>query len=99
MVMLPHLEECIKILFVSVNRCSVSLVSLHLMAQCKRRSVQKRPSEGRPAPLVLSEESFRLLESATENFFFFFAFTNLMCPGMKIIQLFAPFISAFRLDK
>lgn len=97
MVMLPHLEECIKILFVSVNRCSVSLVSLHLMAQCKRRSVQKRPSEGRPAPLVLSEESSRLLESATENFFF--AFTNLMCSGMKIIQLFAPFISAFRLDK
>lgn len=71
MVMLPHLEECIKILFVSVNRCSVSLVSLHLMAQCKRRSVQKRPSEGRPAPLVLSEESSRLLESATDNFFFF----------------------------
>lgn len=32
MVMLPHLEECIKILFVNVNRCSVSLVSLHLMA-------------------------------------------------------------------
>lgn len=32
MVMLPHLEECIKILFVNVNCCSVSLVSLHLMA-------------------------------------------------------------------
>lgn len=32
MVMLPYLEECIKILFVSVNRSSVSLVSLHLMA-------------------------------------------------------------------
>lgn len=32
MVMLPHLEECIKILFVNVNRCSVSLLSLHLTA-------------------------------------------------------------------
>jgi len=32
MVMLPHLEECIKILFVYVKRGSVSLLSLHLLA-------------------------------------------------------------------
>lgn len=42
MVMLPHLEECIKILFVNVNRCSVSLVSLHLTASVQ---VQKCSEE------------------------------------------------------
>lgn len=82
MVMLPHLEKCIKILFVSVNRCSVSLVSLHLMAQCEHRSVQRRPREGRPAPLVLSEEISRLPKSATDNFF---VFTSLMCLGVKVV--------------
>lgn len=41
MVMLPHLEECIKILFVSVNRSSVSLVSLHLMASVQAQKCSK----------------------------------------------------------
>lgn len=41
MVMLPYLEECIKILFVSVNRSSVSLVSLHLMASVQAQKYLK----------------------------------------------------------
>lgn len=60
MVMLPHLEECIKILFVNVNRCSVSLVSLQLMAlvQAQKFLVE---TLGRTAESeVLSEEISKL---------------------------------------
>lgn len=67
MVMLPHLEECIKILFVNVNCCSVSLVSLHLMASVQAQKFLEETLLKAELLLLLSEEISRLPKGPLEK--------------------------------